>query len=623
MKKRLFSGILLAVTLGIMSSSCIKVTEPGDEKNKTDNPEVSDDEDKGSDFVYTIEAYDREKADDADKDVAGTDEDLYWEANSFTKTVKVFFEGTEARVVCGDKSVLYHTDGAYVTIDLQTNLVEGVEISVSGKSAKGQLKIYGGKKFKLTLNGVELSSDIGPAINCQCKKRAFVHLAENKTNRLTDASSYYAEPYYLNGATAETEDRKGCFFSEGNLVFSGSGILVVNGNYRHGIATDGYFYMRPGVTIAVEDAAKNAIHAKGDATDAIGIRIQGGLICANTSATAGKCLKTDSNVNISGGKLLLTTSGGSMYDSTEKDTSSPACIKADGNMILNDGTLIMKSTGNGGKGINVDGTLEVNGGKTSISTTGGRFTYNRNLTSSPKGVKADGNITVNSGELNISVTGKSEGSEGLESKSAITINGGDIYIHAYDDAMNGATNVTIKGGKVYCYAENNDAIDSNGKLNLEGGLVIGSGSREPEEGFDCDISSNFTVKGGILIGTGGRSVSPSSASTQRTVIYNGISATKDTKICIRNSSGTAILTYELPRTMSSMSLFFSSPDLQAGSYTVYSGGTLTNPEESWNGWYSGGNWSGGTQLGTFTSNSMITTVGSSGGPGGGPGGGRP
>lgn len=62
--------------------------------------------------------------------------------------------------------------------------------------------------------------------------------------------------------------------------------------------------------------------------------------------------------------------------------------------------------------------------------------------------------------------------------------------------------------------------------------------------------------------------------------------------------------------------------LQAGSYTVYSGGTLTNPDESWNGWYSGGSWSGGTQLGTFNSNSMTTTVGSSGGwgPGSGPGG---
>lgn len=625
MKKGFFLAFLFAIIVGTALSSCSEESLFQDENIENQQPDNNDDDGDTPDSDSTIMTYNGEKADDAADDVVGTDEDLYWEANSFTETITVVYEGTTSTVTTTNESVLYHTDGAYVTIDMQTNSVKNVEIIVSGKSDDGQLKIYGEKKFKLTLNGVELTSSVGPAINNQCKKRVFVHLTDGTTNRLTDASSYSAEPYYLNGAAPDDEDRKGCFFSEGNLIFSGTGVLVVEGKQKHGIATDGYFHMRPGVTIAVTDAAKNAIHVKGDEDNAIGIHIQGGLIYANTTATAGKCLKTDLNVEIAGGKLLLNTSGGSEYDSDENDTSSPACIKADGNVIVKGGTHLLNSTGTGGKGMNVDGTLQLDGGTITVTTTGGKYIYNEalDLTSSPKGIKADGNITINGGELNISVTGVSDGSEGLESKSSITINDGEIYIYAYDDAMNASTDITVNGGKVYCYAVNNDGIDSNGTLNLAGGLVIASGTTAPEEGFDCDNSNNFKITGGTLIGTGGAAVSPSNASTQRTVIYNGIAATKDSKLCILNSSGTPILTYELPRTMTNMSLFFSSPDLQAESYTVWVGGTLSDATYFWNGWYAGGTWSDGTLLGTFTSTDIVTTVGNSIGGGDNPGGGRP
>lgn len=43
---------------------------------------------------------------------------------------------------------------------------------------------------------------------------------------------------------------------------------------------------------------------------------------------------------------------------------------------------------------------------------------------------------MNGGVLNIQVTGRSDGSEGLESKSKITINDGELFVYAYDDAIN-------------------------------------------------------------------------------------------------------------------------------------------------------------------------------------------
>ena len=595
----------------------------------------SSDDGDAPDFDSTITGWDGQKADDAALDAVGTDEDIYWEANGFggskAVTVTVVYSESSATVTTTDTSVEYYTDGAYVTVDMLTNSVKNVEIVVSGKSDDGQLKIYGEKKFKLTLSGVELTSGKGPAINNQCKKRAFVHLTEGTTNRLADVASYSEEPRYLNGGSSANEDRKGCFFSEGNLIFSGTGILVVEGNYKHGIATDGYFYMRPGVTIAVTEAAKNAIHAKGDEDDNIGVYMGGGLIYANVSSTAGKGIKTDLDAEIAGGKLLLNTSGDATYDTDEKDTSSSAGIKTDGNVIISGGTHILKSTGTGGKGINADGEILISGGETTVTTTGGKFYYSSNLTSSPKGVKADGNITINGGKLNISVTGKSDGSEGLESKATLTISGGEVYAYAYDDAINASSAINISGGKVYAYASNNDGIDSNGSLVISGGLVIGVGTSAPESGIDCDNSNDFKINGGTVISLGGTLQSnPSTSSTQRSVVYNGVSAVKDTKICVLNSSGTPILTFEFPRTMNGTTLFFSTPNIaSSASYTVSSGGSLNDYADSWNRWYGGGTWSGGSQVGTFISSSVVTTIGSSssggggmpgGGPGGGPGG---
>jgi hypothetical protein len=563
----------------------------------------------------TITAYAGEMAGDAANDVVGTDEDLYWEANSFTTKVYVTYNGESATVNSDSKKVLSNVSGAYVTIDMLTNSVKNVDLIVSGTSSDGQLKIYGEKKFKLTLNGLDLTCSKGPAINDQCKKRVFVHLTDGTTNRLTDASSYADEPYYIEGSDANSEDRKGCFFSEGNLLFSGTGALVVEGKKKHGIATDGYFRTRPGVTIAVTGAAKNAIHVKGDSDENIGIYIGGGLIYTLTSSTAGKGMKTDVNVEVAGGKLLLNTTGDSEYDADEKDTSSPSGIKADGNVTINGGTLVLKSSGSGGKGISVDGNLYVNGGSTTVTTTGSKFIYDsaKDLTSSPKGIKADGDITITGGEINIAATGTNEGAEGLESKATLTISGGSVYVYAYDDAINAAKAINISGGKVYAYAINNDGIDSNGTMTISGGLTIAIGTSSPESGIDVDSSTALKINGGTVIGWGGTMQSnPSSASQQRSVVYSGLSLSKGTKVAVLNSSSAPLFTFDIPRGFSGGTLFFSTPNLQSGSYTLSSGGSLSGYTDSWNGWYDGGTWSNGTQVASFSASSTVTTVGNGG-----------
>ncbi len=577
------------------------------------------------DFDTQILPYQGQTATDADNDIVGTDEDIFWEANKFKNKVMVTYYEKTATVETDCADIITNVSGAHVTVDLLTNSVSGVEISVTGKSDNGSLKIYGEKKTLLTLDGVELTSQTGPAINNQCKKRLFVNLSAGSVNKLTDTAVYSDDTFYLNGNTSGDEDRKGCLFSEGNLIFSGKGSLIVAGKQKHGIASDGYMYMRPGVTIAVTEAAKNAIHIKGDKTDNIGITIAGGLIYTLSQGEAGKGLKTDQNVEIRGGSLDLNTTGEAIYDADEKDTSSAAGIKADGNVSISGGTVSIKSTGTGGKGINVDGELNVTGGEITVVTTGRKYVYNAtlDLDSSPKGIKAEGDITIDGGAVNILVSGVSDGSEGLESKANLTINGGDVFVHAYDDAINAASSITFNGGRVYAYAVNNDGIDSNGTLTFNGGLVIANGSNVPEEAFDCDRSNDFKVNGGTLIGIGGSAISPSNAGTQPTVIYNGIQMTKGQNLTVVSADGTPLMTYTLPRSMNG-SLFFSAKTLTEGStFQVCTGGKISDFADSWNGWFDGGRWSDGSSVGSFTIKGAVTTVGTPSGPGGFPGGPRP
>ena len=537
-------------------------------------PEISTDEN----------GYDGLTATDKEADTVIAGDETYWENQEFLTTVTVTYSDNSAVVTSAGNAVKHYITGADVAIDLTD--AGAAEIIASGKSDDGQLKIYGNSAVKLTLNGLELTSAKSAGINVQNKSLLYLHLAEGTTNVICDAESQSDESYYPEGVVADDEKRNGAIYCKGSVVVSGSGILSLTGKKKHGISVKSSLTIRPGVTLAINDVKDNCVKAEG-------ITVLGGYLWAKTSAEAGKCLSSDADVTVKGGQIKLYTSGGSVYEEDENDTSSPAGVKADGNIYIYNGEMLCISTGEGGKGLN-----------------------------------ADGEITINGGLLNIQVTGRSDGSEGLESKSKITVNGGELFVYAYDDAINvggdSPVGMEINGGKIFAFADNNDGIDSNGKLWVNGGLVIASGSGAPEEGLDCDRSQNFIVTGGTLIGTGGAAISTSSSSTQRSVIYNGIQAKTGELFVITDAEDSPVLKYELPRTINGMSLFFSSPDIKSGgTYTVYSGGSLSGNSVNWNGWFEDGTYTAGTELGTFSSSSLTTTVGQSNGPGGGPGNGGP
>lgn len=544
----------------------------------------------------------------------------YLENSSFSHVVDIVFDGDKATFSEID-GVSITADGAYVTVN---STVSKVRYSVSGTTSDGGLKIYSEKKFALSLNGVSILSSKGAAINIQSSKRAFIVLADGTENNLEDASKYTNTP--------DGEDQKSALFSEGKLLFSGSGSLVVKGNYKHAVCSDDYVFVRPGVQLSVPYSASDAIHTNdgiyiyggrlelspsGDGMDTDGvIDIAAGLVKVQVSAEGKKAIKAAGNISVTGGNIVTVNSGDAVYEEADSDITSCSCLKSDSHISISGGKVCLKATGKAGKGLSCDSTFCLSGGELKVITTGAQFVYG-SLDSSPKGVKAEGNVVIDGGLLWAKTTG-GEGAEALESKSDLVVNGGEIVLFGYDDCINASKSITFNGGKVYCISTGNDGIDSNGTLTVNGGLVVSFGSTQPEEGFDCD-QNTFKITGGTILGIGGATSSPtSSVCSQNSVVFGGSGSQGDV-LTICDASNNLLMSCTLPRSYNQMTLLYSSPDLKNGTYSIYSGGSVSNVSSSFYDFVLNGTISGGSSLTSFTVSSLLTKVGntSQGGPGGG------
>ena len=100
--------------------------------------------------------------------------------------------------------------------------------------------------------------------------------------------------------------------------------------------------------------------------------VTGGVINVNVTGTADKGFSTDGEIRIDGGRTTIITSGGYEYDSDDSDYSACSGVKADSLVTINGGELNIKSIGIGGKGINCDKNININNGVIRIITTGKR-----------------------------------------------------------------------------------------------------------------------------------------------------------------------------------------------------------------------------------------------------------
>ena len=570
---------------------------------------------------------------------------------TFNNTCHIVFSETGATVSDLPDSVAV-TSNESGNLVITSHTGKNINYKILG-SGFGSLKVYSDHLFKLEMAGVTLSSSSGPAINLQSKKRAFVVADEGTVNTFTDSSTY----------PTSNEDQKGTIFSEGQMIFCGSGSIKVTGSSKHAICTDQYMIMDDG-TITIPSAASDGIHvdsrfimeggvlnvtSTGDGIQAEGgniainggvlnvkttgekahgftaerfFRAKGGTATVTVSGKGSKGVKSDANIIFTGGDFTITTSGASLYE--DADLTNPACIKADSCIYITGAALTCKSTGQGGKGINGDGDLKIDGGTVSVTTTGGEYKYSSSLSSSAKGICSEANMMVNGGTINVA-TLTSDGDEGVESKNTFIMNGGELTVNAYDDAINASNDIEIESGKIYAYGVHNDGIDSNGSLTIGGGRVIAlSAAGSPEEGMDCDNNS-VVVTGGILFTMGGSmggapSVPTSSSATQCAALLSNISLTKNQYLSVNSSDGTNVFTFKIPFSMNGCYSLMTSPNFSVGStYSVTTGSSEpADATESWNGLYLGSSNKGTSTLSSFTfSSTYYGTSSNSNNTGGG------
>ena len=487
-------------------------------------------------------------------DVDAEDDD-YIENTTFAKTITITFSTSGAASVSGDDEGIVSINGNDVTANNETDKV--VKYILTGETSDGFFKLYSSKKQAIVLNGVNITNPDGAAINNQSKKRTFIVLNDGSKNYLTDGTKY--------NDAVDSEDMKACFFSEGQLVFSGSGYLEVDANCKAGIRSDDYVRTLPKTNIFVDASAGNGIRGN----DAV--IITGGVVNVNVTGTADKGISSDGEVRLDGGRTTIMTSGGYEYDEEDLDYSACSGIKADSVVNINGGELNIKSTGIGGKGINSDDKININDGVIRIITTGKRQKDSKGSVS-PKGIKADGNITIKGGQTQIRLEGTGDGTEALESKGEIHIEAGTLECYSYDDAINSKGNLYIDGGYVYARATNNDAIDSNMNLYINGGVVIAEGGQQPECGIDAAEGYSAYINGGTVIAVGGGLQAISSSSKQASI---AVSASLGTTLGLLSGS-TAILGYKLPTSNSGTALMISSPSLKSGStYTLRAGAEIS------------------------------------------------
>ena len=368
-------------------------------------------------------------------------------------SVHIAYQGDQAQVLnpYAFDGVEASIQGARVT--LVSSLDKEVAYHLTGESQNGAFKLYGVKKYELHLDNLSLTNDEGAPINIQCKKRGQVFLTEGTSNYLADSPEY---------AMVEGEDQKGTFFSEGQLVFNGTGSLTIHGGYKHALCTDDYFAINGGSLHLISDIGDGlhandsilirggtlTIQASADAIDCQEyLSIENGQINIHSTTDDVKGLKTDADVRISGGevnvtmegdmakaikskgsthieegKVLITTKGTASTD-TEGDISYATAIKCDGHYIQSGGQLTIHTIGMGGQGISADSTLTISGGEVNITIAGKGSSYTTSSGTtdyySVKALKSDGAMNLIGGNIQCQATG--QGGKAIVADGILTI----------------------------------------------------------------------------------------------------------------------------------------------------------------------------------------------------------
>jgi len=392
---------------------------------------------------------------------------ITFKAEVLDSTVYVTYNETTVSVInpLAAYGVVVDVDGADVVVH-STIPVKGIKYVLAGTTSNGMFKMYSDESFKMFLNGVNVTNSDWPAMNIQSGKKAYIEVVNGTTNSFTDGATY-ADPFI--GDEGE-EDQSAAFFSEGKIIFSGTGTLSINGNGtdQHALRSDDYIEINE-ATININSAAKDGLHGKdgvfinsgfvnvystGDGIDGDEsvVEINGGEVYVNSTSDDVKAIKCDSTISINGGDITVIVSGdqskgidskqsiyiygGNIDISTSGsvvleasgsgyDPSYCTAINADEDIVIGNAFIEINGTGAANKGISCDGNLYVNGSDITVVESGNGNTYTNesgeNDSYHGSCINVDGDIEFLYGSIDLSHSGN--GGKGISTDANLTIGG--------------------------------------------------------------------------------------------------------------------------------------------------------------------------------------------------------
>ncbi len=632
---------ILAAVILFVTSSCTKQTElpnnsPALLQNTASTSNNAQDTTQSGDLASVPQGI---TAEFSERDLAGTYDKNGAQNIEFKNGT---FDANIDGIILNDNILTISKAGTYV---LSGEFNGGINIYVSSTD-----------KVQLVLNGVDITSTDGPAINGIQSDKIFITLLENTENTLTDSSLY--------SMLDEDSEPSAALFSKDDMTINGKGSLKVNGNYMHGIVSkDDLTICNADITVnskstgirgrdelAVTDSSitvfsgTNSLDSNNDSDEA-----KGNIIIENSTLTLtsnGDAVQAKNTVQITNTEAVIVTASGAP-DIIQNDNGME-WHKNGVPMFEKNTTTANESTSS--KGIKAKKLLRIDGGSFEINAFDDAVHSNGdvvlsadtlNLASGDDGIHADSSLYVLSGSIEIS-----KSYEGLEGNT-ITVFDGSININASDDGMNAAGGVDssgmggmaqfnhnrqdkfntsasddvfikILGGNIHVNASG-DGMDTNGALIVSGGTTIVEGPENNGNGA-LDYLSYAKIDGGffIAVGSSGMALNFSQAENQCAALVNFKSTQNaSTPIALFDSNNNLEFAFAPSKQYSSVVV--SAPSLiEGGKYELKYGGSIKNGNFT----FEGPNYSGGSTYSTLEFTSNILNVNSHGGNFGG-GGGRP
>lgn len=463
---------------------------------------------------------------------------------------------------------------------------------VSGELTAGSLTVNAGDadKVQIVLSGASIRNEAGPALNIQQADKVFVTLAAGSQNTLADGASY---------TLAEGEDEpNAALYSKADLTINGTGALTVEGNYRHGVNSKDDLVVTGGtLTVTAKEDGLRGKDCVKVADGSFAITAGGDGVKSNNDEDP-----TRGFVSIDGGTFAVEAGDEGFQAATylrlaggdAQIKAADHALRSDVEAAMSGGTYVVEA---GGKGMNPE---------TKFTMDGGTFT----VAGCEEGIEAQ-EVIVNDGELNI--TASDDGINAAVAERSDETAEAAVAANASEDCL-----IQINGGMVTVDA-GGDGLDSNGYVEVNGGVVLASGSAGGgDSALDYEYGAKIT--GGAVILAGATGMAETFTEGTQPFAMVAAEGAAGTNLAVTDEAGTVLVSYTVPKAF--QRAVVSAPGLTEGATgKVIVGGTVTGADSA--GYATGAAVEGGTTVDFTASTTPSNEVGRMGGGDGGRRGGGP